>query len=36
MKRVLSDPIGAGFVLNFVLLALYIVLVAAQWVLAAF
>ena len=36
MRRVLSDPIGAGFVLNLVLLAVYVLLVATQWVLAAF
>jgi hypothetical protein len=36
MRRVLSDPIGAGFVLNLVLVMIYVVLVTVQWVLAAF
>ena len=36
MRRVLSDPIGAGFVLNLGLLTVYVLLVATQWVLAAF
>lgn len=36
MKRVMSDPIGAGLVLNVALLTAYVVLVTVQWVLAAF
>lgn len=33
MKRVISDPIGAGFVLNFALLTVYALLIATQWIM---
>lgn len=36
MKTLWRDPVGAGFMLNLALLAIYTVLVAAQWVWAAF
>lgn len=35
MRRVLSDPIGGGLVLNVALLAIYLTLVAVEWVLGA-